>query len=221
MGRRYSHAKHREHDKETSSKHRSYRSHREKSRSRERDHRSGRKRSKSPDLQINGASRRRSGANGRSSNVPVDDDEEERSSRKRRDRDDESQYREKKRSRRDEVKLPDRSNEAGHRSKPSRHEEKDSRFSSDRTTKNEPKAAERPRSPPKGPKIDQHALEREARNRERQMKEIQRRALMEGKGTGIKGRSSGRPGERRYSYKYEDEDLASRVEKERESGRWG
>lgn len=53
------------------------------------------------------------------------------------------------------------------------------------------------------------------------MKEIQRRALMEGKSSSARSKTSGRAGERRASYKYEDDDLTSRVEKERESNRWG
>ncbi|OJJ47309.1 hypothetical protein ASPZODRAFT_159216 [Penicilliopsis zonata CBS 506.65] len=63
------------------------------------------------------------------------------------------------------------------------------------------------------PEKDPHTLEREARNRERMLKEQQRREAM--------GGASSR---RRVSYKYEDEETqsarAARVEQEREAGRW-
>ena len=78
--------------------------------------------------------------------------------------------------------------------------------------------------------MDHHELEREARNRERLQKELQRREAMEGKTPAGKKRDSlvnGRVGGggRRVSYKYEDEETnearATRVESEREAGRWG
>ena len=78
--------------------------------------------------------------------------------------------------------------------------------------------------------MDHHELEREARNRERLQKELQRREAMEGKAPAGKKRDSlinGRVGggTRRVSYKYEDEETnearATRVESEREAGRWG
>lgn len=78
--------------------------------------------------------------------------------------------------------------------------------------------------------MDHHTMEREARNRERLLKELQRREAMEGKGSNGQRRegktSDGRGGtsSRRMSYKYEDEESnearASRVEHEREAGRW-
>ena len=79
---------------------------------------------------------------------------------------------------------------------------------------------------PKEPERDHHTLERDARNRERLLKEMQRRAATEGigpkrKGSGLEGRIGGR----KLSYKYEDEEgneaRTERVEKEREAARWG
>ena len=68
--------------------------------------------------------------------------------------------------------------------------------------------------PATDPDIDMHTLERAARDRERQLKEKQRREMA---GKGVVGASS-----RRVSYKYEDEADVSlvRAEREREGGRW-
>lgn len=64
---------------------------------------------------------------------------------------------------------------------------------------------------------DPHTLEREARNRERMLKEQQRREAMT-------GRKRSLPGGRKLSYKYEDEEgdraRTARVEREREASRW-
>lgn len=84
------------------------------------------------------------------------------------------------------------------------------------------RAKEREREAPKAPankaEKDVHTLEREARDRERLQREMQRRAFgaPKRKGDGTKQPS------RRVSYKYEDEDGldARRVEQEREAGRW-
>lgn len=71
--------------------------------------------------------------------------------------------------------------------------------------------------------MDPHELERQARNKERLQKELQRREAMEGKGPqGSKsnGAGGGALG-RRVSYKYEDElEGHNRAEREREAGRW-
>ena len=71
----------------------------------------------------------------------------------------------------------------------------------------------------KKPEKDVHTLEREARDRERLQREMQRRAF-----GSSKRRTSGTATQpsRRVSYKYEDEDGldARRVEHEREAGRW-
>ena len=78
---------------------------------------------------------------------------------------------------------------------------------------------------PKRPERDHHTLERDARNRERLLKEMQRRAATEGtgpkrKGSGLEARIVGR----KLSYKYEDEEgdeaRTERVEMEREAARW-
>ena len=67
---------------------------------------------------------------------------------------------------------------------------------------------------------DPHTLEREARDRERLQREMQRRAFG---GPKRKASGTGSQPSRRVSYKYEDEDGldARRVEQEREAGRWG
>ncbi len=82
---------------------------------------------------------------------------------------------------------------------------------------------EKPKSPPKGPKIDQHAREREARNAERVAREEQRKAramvgqMGGGKVNGGKGAGAGR----RLSYKYEDEETTlMKGESEREALRY-
>ncbi|MCJ1325967.1 hypothetical protein MMC10_002630 [Thelotrema lepadinum] len=76
-----------------------------------------------------------------------------------------------------------------------------------------------PAAPAKKPEKDVHTLEREARDRERLQREMQRRAF-----GSSKRRTSGTATQpsRRVSYKYEDEDGldARRVEHEREAGRW-
>ena len=81
---------------------------------------------------------------------------------------------------------------------------------------------------PPTPKLDTdpHTLEREARNRERMQKELQRRSAVDTQGSGPKRKMSGAvAGGRRVSYKYEDEESSeartSRVESEREASRWG
>lgn len=95
-----------------------------------------------------------------------------------------------------------------------------------------PAASTKPPEQPKreNPAIDPHELERQARNKERMQKELQRREAMEGKApTGPRGSSSSKhqnggaaPLGRRVSYKYEDDlDGNERVEREREAGRWG
>jgi hypothetical protein len=65
-----------------------------------------------------------------------------------------------------------------------------------------------------------HTLEREARNRERMLKEQQRRenAVNAERAGGSKRHSVA--GGRRMSYKYEDETQSAMVEQEREAARW-
>ncbi|KAI4288231.1 MAG: hypothetical protein L6R35_002507 [Caloplaca aegaea] len=74
------------------------------------------------------------------------------------------------------------------------------------------------------PVMDPHELERQARNKERLQKELQRREAMEGKGPRGSKSSNGAGGGalgRRVSYKYEDElEGHDRAEREREAGRW-
>jgi hypothetical protein len=75
-------------------------------------------------------------------------------------------------------------------------------------------------STPTEPEKDIHTLERQARNRERLLKEQQRRENAEkGRSNGGSGGGGG-GGARRVSYKYEDEAHAMMVERERERDRW-
>jgi hypothetical protein len=73
---------------------------------------------------------------------------------------------------------------------------------------------------PVEPEKDMHTLEREARNRERMLKEQQRRenAVNAERAGGSKRHSVA--GGRRMSYKYEDETQSAMVEQEREAARW-
>lgn len=80
---------------------------------------------------------------------------------------------------------------------------------------------------PAEPEKDPHTLEREARNRERLLKEQQRREAVNADRDGKTGRrrdqrpERGLIGGRRLSYRYEDEaDDLVRIEREREDGRW-
>ncbi|KAH1287062.1 hypothetical protein KXW19_006654 [Aspergillus fumigatus] len=78
------------------------------------------------------------------------------------------------------------------------------------------------------PEKDPHTLEREARNRERMLKEQQRREAMNAESKSSRRRDNRQEriltGGRRLSYKYEDEEPdsahAARVEREREASRW-
>ncbi|KAL8735182.1 MAG: hypothetical protein Q9166_001058 [cf. Caloplaca sp. 2 TL-2023] len=214
-----------------SSYHRSHRSRRD--RDREGESRSTRKRSRTPTAteEINGVE-----------TAPHSSS----SSRKRRERHEEEDdsRRERKRSRRD--REDDRT--TSHTEKSSRTQESHtSRHDRHHSTSKNPfpttkpptgprsQQKPQPQQPPPAPKadIDPHELERQARNKERLQKELQRREAIEGKGASSKHpqqqgqrRESkahgGGGGGRRVSYKFEDElEGGSRVEREREGGRWG
>ncbi|KAL8870157.1 MAG: hypothetical protein Q9174_003735 [Haloplaca sp. 1 TL-2023] len=148
------------------------------------------------------------------------------SSRKRRERDDDEESRvERKRSRRehhaDTVSNHHYSEKtsSGHRH---RHSEAEKQAPSTIKPPSGPKGYQ---PPPKEMAIDPHELERQARNKERMQKELQRREAMEGKGHSRKesgGHKGGGGGlGRRVSYKYEDELEGQDGERERERGRWG
>lgn len=159
-------------------------------------------------------------------------DKEESRKRRDRDRDDEDRHRERKRTRRDRSASPQEETRTSHkpRDRDDRNDIKprsDSRRES--VIENHVEKAQTASTIPTGPREpekDHHTLEREARNRERLMKEMQRRAATEG--TALKRKNSGlegRVGVRKPSYKYEDEEgdeaRAIRVQKEREAARWG
>lgn len=146
------------------------------------------------------------------------------SSRKRRDREEEDRYRERKRSKRARSAVAE-NQESSRRTRHAKRDEMDMKSVHDTSSRNGEKA----KSASTKPEMDHHTIEREARNRERLVKELQRREAMEGKGSNSQRRESkadGRGGasSRRMSYKYEDEESnearASRVESEREAGRW-
>lgn len=161
-------------------------------------------------------------------------DESSHSSRKRdRGEEDEDRHRDRdrdrdrKRSRRDrspEVEDKDHYSSSRHK----KRSEADSKSSHEQKPKLQDRAPENIDTTPKS-ETDHHTLEREARNRERLLKELQRREAMEGKGSGgnrKEGKVESKSGAaaRRVSYKYEDEESSearnSRVESEREAGRW-
>ncbi|MCJ1473185.1 hypothetical protein MMC13_001836 [Lambiella insularis] len=233
--KRSSHRSHRYHHKEDLGSS-SHRHHRDRSRERDRDddrkHR--RKRSRSP------TSITQTPTSANVPEFPIAQGKEE--SRKRRDRDrerdldeDDDRHRERKRSRRDRSATPELDSQPSSRKGRNRedtHETPPTSATSD--SQRTPLAVSQvekapPAKPiptgPRAPEKDHHTLEREARNRERLMKEMQRRAATEG--TAPKRRESGlegRIGARKVSYKYEDEEneeaRALRVEDEREAGRW-
>lgn len=103
----------------------------------------------------------------------------------------------------------------------------------------QPKAQQQQQPPPplttSKVDIDPHELERQARNKERLQKELQRREAMEGykvvpptttttmgKPQRRDSKTQGGAAGRRVNYKFEDElEAGSRVEREREGARWG
>ncbi|KAF7586839.1 hypothetical protein BBP40_008247 [Aspergillus hancockii] len=147
-----------------------------------------------------------------------------------RDRDrDRDRERDRKRSRRDRTESPgDSDYSSRHYSRRTKRSREDDIRDRDRTTvKGMTSSSTKTTEPEKDP----HTLEREARNRERMLKEQQRREAMHA------DRDPGKPsrrrdsrqertltGGRRLSYKYEDDESdaarAARVEKEREASRW-
>lgn len=149
--------------------------------------------------------------------------EEDEDRHRDRDRD-----RDRKRSRRDrspEVEDKDHYPSSRH----TKRSEADLKSSHEQKSKTQDRAPESIDTTPKKSETDHHTLEREARNRERLLKELQRREAMEGKGSSgnrKEGKVESKSGAvaRRVSYKYEDEESSearnSRVESEREAGRW-
>lgn len=246
--RRSSH-RHRDDDKEKDSgrsSHRSHRSHRDRSKERDSSHRSSRKRSRSPEdelhrsnhvngvIQANGVIQTNgpSHVNGVPPTGPKADRERKReeefthSGRKKREREEDDNYEgDRKRSKADHsepfAKMDD------HRSTKRVHREDTAKASHKASQAIQDAAPEKARPPltPK-PASNPHALEREARNRERMQKEMQRRSAADTQSSGPKRKMSGvGSGGRRVSYKYEDEESSeartSRVESEREASRWG
>ncbi|KAJ9261864.1 hypothetical protein DTO027B5_3047 [Paecilomyces variotii] len=148
------------------------------------------------------------------------DGDRDRDRERGRDRDREK---DRKRSRRDRSESPADSEYSRHHSRRTKRHRDDSRVGN--RDRNGDKAA-RPTESEKDP----HTLEREARNRERLLKEQQRREAMIAERDGKNGRrresrpERGLTGGRRLSYKYEDEESdrtrAARIEEEREAARW-
>ncbi|KAL4749205.1 hypothetical protein BDW72DRAFT_178831 [Aspergillus terricola var. indicus] len=148
--------------------------------------------------------------------------ERDRERERPRDRD---RDRDRKRSRRDRSESAPDSDY--HSRKAKRGREDDARTST--SNRDRPKDAREKThlSNPPEPEKDPHTLEREARNRERLLKEQQRREAMQadrdtGKSSRRRDSRQERAG-RRLNYKYDDETdaaRAARVEREREAGRW-
>ncbi|OKL60421.1 hypothetical protein UA08_03975 [Talaromyces atroroseus] len=143
------------------------------------------------------------------------DREREKHRDKRHERDREK---DRKRSRRDRSPSQDDSDSSRRQSRRSKRSHRDD-YDNERER-------DRPSTKPGGvpSKKDPHTLEREARNRERMVKEQQRRDAMT---TDRDSKSSRRQhernltGGRRLNYKYEgDDDDMSRIEEEREASRW-
>ncbi|KAI4108714.1 MAG: hypothetical protein L6R37_000878, partial [Teloschistes peruensis] len=198
----------RDDEKGRKSHHRSHRSHRDRSKGGE--SRSTRKRSRTPTESFETAPPSESTS----------------SSRKRRDREeDDEARRERKRSRRDHQIEEENHHPSSYQSK---HHNS---HSSSTASKVPPTAPSGPRSErqhqshtqAQPAEVDPHELERQARNKERLQKELQRREAMEGKGPSKResGHKGGGALGRRVSYKYEDELEARDAEREREGARWG
>ncbi|KAF9891646.1 hypothetical protein FE257_003658 [Aspergillus nanangensis] len=137
--------------------------------------------------------------------------------------------RDRKRSRRDRTQSPAGSDYSSrHHSRRVKRNHDDEVRSSERDRPREKASSSKPAETQKDP----ITLEREARNRERMLKEQQRREAVQGDGGSKSGRSrrdsrqdrSTLASGRRFNYKYEDEETnvarAARVEKEREANRW-
>ncbi|MCJ1389408.1 hypothetical protein MMC18_002265 [Xylographa bjoerkii] len=238
-----SHRSHRHHHKEGSGSS-SHRHHRDRSRDRDRDEerRHRKKRSRSPVSVVP------TPTSAVVLDFPGTQEKEESRKRRNRDHDDSDQvennrHRSRKRSRREGSATPNEENFSTH------HKNRGREYSRNQEDERETREPQRlsdskrhsivsptiekdgqaapAKAIPTGPKIpekDHHTLEREARNRERLMKEMQRRAATEG--TAPKRKNSGLEArvQRKPSYKYEDEEneeaRTGRVEREREGARW-
>lgn len=204
--RKSSHRSHREKDRHTSSsKHHS-------SRSRRREDDSGDAADVVDDYGVATSSGREDREH-RSSKSSRHESQRERHRDSDRDRGREERHRDRKRSRhdREEDDPPVDEDERRRSRKHKTHHESNGR-SSHRSSEAITPAAD-------GATVDPHTLEREARNKERMLKEQQRRekaSKLEKTGSRRTAGSSGR----RVSYKYEDEVQAGLGEQERESARW-
>ncbi|KAI4237848.1 MAG: hypothetical protein LQ349_001543 [Xanthoria aureola] len=241
-------------DEDHGKEHRSHRSRRERERERDREgeSRSTRKRSRTPNT---------SAALDHTNGV-VETTLHSSSSRKRHERhdDEDEARRERKRSRREHHESNDRSTTNPTERSSAKHT--DSHGSSSKRDDRNPIPSSIAIKPPTGPKsqqkhqqappqqpkaqqqqppppttskvdIDPHELERQARNKERLQKELQRREAMEGYKVAPTTTTMGKPQRRdsktpggaagrRMNYKFEDElEAGNRVEREREGVRWG
>lgn len=112
------------------------------------------------------------------------------------------------------------------RHRPSRHRDSDREREKEREkAKEKEREKDRPRAPPTGPAaLDPHTQEREARNRERLLKEAQRMAGLTGMAGSKRGRDDGedvRKGRKKGRRGDEGEEARlARLEAERESARW-
>ncbi|EED19826.1 conserved hypothetical protein [Talaromyces stipitatus ATCC 10500] len=138
---------------------------------------------------------------------------------KPRDRDHErDRGKDRKRSRRERSQSGDESDSSHRHSRPSKRSHRDGGY--DVVEKESSRPSERESDRTDSSK-DPHTLEREARNRERLVKEKQRRDAMTTEHRDSRNPRRQHESGRRLNYKYEgDDDDMSRVEKEREAGRW-
>ncbi|KAL8878663.1 MAG: hypothetical protein Q9198_003576 [Flavoplaca austrocitrina] len=223
-------------EEDYSKEHRSHRSRRDRDRDRERERdregesRSTRKHSRTPTQATNGieTTTLHSSSSSRKRHERHDEDDEARRERKRSRREHHETNNE--RSTTNPMERSSKPNDP-HTSSSSKRENHNLTPSTTIKPPTGPKSHQKHhQQPPQQPKAlqpdtDPHSLERQARNKERLQKELQRREAMEGyKGApGTKQRRESKTaGGRRVNYKFEDElEGGSRVEREREGARWG
>ena len=227
--RRSSHRRERDRDRHSgSTKHRSSRSHRHRDEAQDEagydvDDHNAELRSSRDAVDYDSRSSRRDRDRGRDRDRDRDRDHHTSRSSRHDEKEREDSHRDRrKRSRRereDGSEADEVEEESRHRS---RRHKRDHGHERNEDSVNERKGSERSSAAatPVEPEKDMHTLEREARNRERMLKEQQRRenAMNAERGAGSKRHSVA--GGRRVSYKYEDETQSAMVEQEREAARW-
>ena len=205
--RRSSHRKDRDRDRDRHTKHKSSRSHRHRDESQaDADYDVDEQAKPSQDLESR--SSRREHHSSRSSRHEERDREDSRRDHRKRSRREADGY---------EVHEEDDSSRHRSRRHKRDHHHEESVNGRQRSERSSAAATPVEREPEK----DMHTLEREARNRERMLKEQQRReSAANAERGGVGGKRRAVAGGRRVSYKYEDEAQSAMVEQEREAQRW-